>query len=126
MTPAAGLGKEDPFRRRQQAAESFIPRPATAEPDASELASVLASARKSADQRPSEPDSAGSSLKQPAPPPVKEPTGRTQMNVRITVDRMKALKQYQRKHGATFQAVVDQMVDEYLERRGLLPPDRPQ
>lgn len=121
MTPAAGLGQDDPFRRRQQAAESFIPSPAAAEPDTSEEASTLASSRRGAAQRPSERVSAGSSSKKPAPPPVKEPTGRTQMNVRISVDRMKALKQYQRKHGATFQAVVDQMVDEYLERRGLLP-----
>ena len=45
------------------------------------------------------------------------------MNARVRVDRMRALKKYQHQHRATFQAVIDQMVDEYLERRGLLPPD---
>lgn len=58
----------------------------------------------------------------PPPPPSREPVGRTQMNARVRVDRMRALKKYQHEHQATLQAVVDQMVDEYLERRGLLPP----
>jgi hypothetical protein len=59
----------------------------------------------------------------PPPPPSREPVGRTQMNARVRVDRMRALKKYQHEHRATLQAVVDQMVDEYLERRGLLPPE---
>jgi hypothetical protein len=48
-----------------------------------------------------------------------------QFNHRILSDRDKILQKYKTKHGATMQAIVDQMVDEYLDRRGLLPkPDQ--
>lgn len=42
------------------------------------------------------------------------------MNTRVFADRDQRLRDYQRRHGVTRQAVVDQMVDEYLTRRGLL------
>lgn len=103
-------GEVDPFeaiRRRQEALKSHLPSTrAEDEPEDadSEPASKVASSR----------------WEEPAPPPAKEVKGRVQMNARIFDDRMRALKKYQFKHGATFQAVVDQMVDEYLERRGLI------
>jgi primosomal protein N'' len=46
-----------------------------------------------------------------------------QFNHRIFSDRDKILQDYKTKHGTTMQAIVNQMVDEYLERRGLLPQD---
>lgn len=58
----------------------------------------------------------------PPPPPAREPVGRVQFNQRILSDRRKSLDKYRRQHGATWQGLFDQMVDEYLERRGLLPP----
>lgn len=56
----------------------------------------------------------------PPPPPVNEPPPRVPMNVRILVEHDRALRTYQRKHTATRQAVIDQALTEYLERRGLL------
>lgn len=56
----------------------------------------------------------------PAPPPKRQPEARVQMNVRIRAERDKILHSDERQHGASRQAVVDQMVDEYLQRRGLL------
>lgn len=44
-----------------------------------------------------------------------------QFNHRILLDRHEVLESYKAEHGATWQAIVDQMVDEYLLRRGLLP-----
>lgn len=59
----------------------------------------------------------------PAPPPKAPAEARVQFNNRIKPDRRRVLDRYQRKHNTTMQAIVDQMVDEYLERRGLLPDD---
>lgn len=59
----------------------------------------------------------------PAPPPKAPAEARVQFNNRIKPDRRRILDRYQRKHNTTMQAIVDQMVDEYLERRGLLPKD---
>ncbi|SDN14263.1 hypothetical protein SAMN04488074_13635 [Lentzea albidocapillata subsp. violacea] len=61
----------------------------------------------------------------PPPPPSHEPPGRAQFNQRILTDRRKALDKYRRQHGATWQGMFDQMVDEYLDRRGLLPKPKP-
>lgn len=58
------------------------------------------------------------------PPPAHEPVARVQFNQRIRSDRRKALDRYRRHHGSTWQAILDQMVDEYLDRRGLLPPEQ--
>lgn len=44
-----------------------------------------------------------------------------QFNHRILLDRHEVLERYKAEHGATWQGIVDQMVDEYLARRGLLP-----
>lgn len=57
------------------------------------------------------------------PPPARQRELRVQFNHRILSDRDRILQRYKNKHGATMQAIVDQMVDEYLERRGLLPDD---
>jgi hypothetical protein len=125
-----GLGGEDPFSRRAAAGAAFIPKakpPADDEDDgpghdnstnASNQDSISAIVDKEASVAST---AVGEST--PPPPPSREPEGRTQMNARVRVDRMRALKKYQHQHRATFQAVVDQMVDEYLQRRGLLPPD---
>lgn len=60
----------------------------------------------------------------PAPPPAKSPEARVQFNNRIKPDRRHILDRYQRRHNTTMQAIVDQMVDEYLERRGLMSKDK--
>ena len=124
-----GLGGEDPFSRRAAAGAAFIPKTkpaADGEEDGpnqrKEYASIDDSIVASLDET-----AVASTVMQesaPSPPPSREPEGRTQMNARVRVDRMRALKKYQHQHQATFQAVIDQMVDEYLQRRGLLPPDR--
>lgn len=44
-----------------------------------------------------------------------------QFNHRVLMDRHEVLEGYKAEHGATWQGIVDQMVDEYLARRGLLP-----
>lgn len=102
-----GLGEENPFSsRRHAASNSVVPTsPNQGKQDASEIASNSAT----------EPAS-----ELPPPPPGKEPPARVQMNTRILGDRERLLRKYQRQHGVTRQAVVDQMVDEYLQRRGLL------
>jgi len=125
-----GLGGEDPFSRRAAAGAAFIPKtkPAADDEDSSpnqrdDITSINASGVASIDEE----TPVTSTVVQesaPSPPPPREPEGRTQMNARVRVDRMRALKKYQHQHRTTFQAVVDQMVDEYLQRRGLLPPDR--
>lgn len=56
------------------------------------------------------------------PPPARRSPGRVQFNHRILADRDRLLQKYKNKHETTMQAILDQMVDEYLERRGLLPP----
>jgi hypothetical protein len=110
---AAGLGKDDPFGRRQRAAESFMPRAASSDQDVP--------AARTAGEAPSE--QRARETETPPPPPSKEVVGRVQLNARIPADQMRALKRYQHKHGVTVQALVDQMVTEYLGRRGLLPED---
>jgi len=50
---------------------------------------------------------------------------RVQFNHRILTDRQELLDRYKNEHGTTMQAIVDQMVDEYLDRRGLLPQESP-
>ncbi|UKD50748.1 hypothetical protein L3Q65_00035 (plasmid) [Amycolatopsis sp. FU40] len=130
-----GLGDEDPFARRQAAADKFLP-PKPPPPDDED------DDREDQRKQPPNKDSnnasnsdsvggdvdtkekpVGSTAVEAPPPPTREPEGRTQMNARVRVNRMKALKKYQHQHRSTLQAVVDQMVDEYLERRGLLPKD---
>lgn len=59
----------------------------------------------------------------PPPPPARQREARVQFNHRILMDRQELLDQYKAAHGTTMQAIVDQMVDEYLDRRGLLPGD---
>lgn len=59
----------------------------------------------------------------PPPPPMKRSPGRVQFNHRIRADRDRLLQKYKNKHETSMQAIVDQMVDEYLGRRGLLPQD---
>lgn len=128
-----GLGGEDPFARRQAAADKFLPPPP---PPDDEDEDQPKPPRGKASNNASNSDSVGKNLdakekpvgstaveESAPPPPTREPEGRTQMNARVRVNRMKALKKYQHQHRATLQAVVDQMVDEYLERRGLLPPE---
>lgn len=110
---AAGLGKDDPFSRRQRAAESFMPQASSGDQD-------VPAARTAVDT-PSE--ERARAPETPPPPPTREVIGRVQLNARIPADRMRALKRYQHKHGVTVQALVDQMVEEYLARRGLLPED---
>ncbi|WP_141566420.1 hypothetical protein [Pseudonocardia sp. N23] len=66
---------------------------------------------------------ASPTLDQAPPPPARDPIPRVQFNQRIRGDRRKALDLYRRQYGSTWQAVFDQMVDEYLDRRGLLPPE---
>lgn len=56
------------------------------------------------------------------PPPGRQREARVQFNHRILMDRHEVLEGYKATHGATWQAIVDQMVDEYLTRRGLLEP----
>ena len=129
-----GLGDEDPFARRQAAANKFLP-PKPPADDEDESEDHEKQSPKEASNNASNSDSVSGDVdtkeksvgstaveESAPPPPTREPEGRTQMNARIRVDRMRALKKYQHKHGATLQAVVDQMVDEYLERRGMLPP----
>uniref|UniRef100_UPI003F49373B hypothetical protein n=1 Tax=Amycolatopsis sp. CA-151526 TaxID=3239921 RepID=UPI003F49373B len=59
----------------------------------------------------------------PAPPPAKSRDVRVQFNHRILPDRDRLLQEYKVTSKTTMQAIVDQMVDEYLARRGLLPDD---
>lgn len=58
------------------------------------------------------------------PPPARQQNLRAQFNHRILADREKLLQKYKQRHNTTMQAIVDQMVDEYLDRRGLLPDDK--
>jgi hypothetical protein len=58
------------------------------------------------------------------PPPARQQNLRAQFNHRILADREKLLQKYKQRHSTTMQAIVDQMVDEYLTRRGLLPEDK--
>lgn len=60
----------------------------------------------------------------PAPPPAKPRAPRVQFNHRMLADRDDLLQSYKQAHNTTMQAIVDQMVDEYLTRRGLLPTDQ--
>uniref|UniRef100_UPI003F49502B hypothetical protein n=1 Tax=Amycolatopsis sp. CA-290885 TaxID=3239925 RepID=UPI003F49502B len=131
----------DPFSRRQAAANSFLPPPPPAddEPDAESQAPDPSDQEESTSQSDSNNASNSASIdadrkevrrtvtvtteKEPAPPRTREPRGRTQMNARVLTTHFKALKRYQHKHGATLQAVVDQMVAEYLDSRGLLPDE---
>lgn len=62
---------------------------------------------------------AGESDEALAPPPKRRPRPRVQMNVRIDAEDDSDLRAYEEKHGASRQAVVDQMIREYLQRRGL-------
>lgn len=57
------------------------------------------------------------------PPPGRTKEARVQFNHRVLMDRHEILDRYKTQHGATWQAIVDQMVDEYLTRRGLLSDD---
>jgi hypothetical protein len=57
----------------------------------------------------------------PPPPPARPREARVQFNHRILADRDRVLQKYKQRHDTTMQAIVDQMVDEYLGRRGLLP-----
>ncbi|WP_410597815.1 hypothetical protein [Amycolatopsis sp. lyj-23] len=59
----------------------------------------------------------------PPPPPTRRSPGRVQFNHRIRADRDRLLQKYKNKHETSMQAIVDQMVDEYLSARGLLPQD---
>ncbi|WP_329073515.1 hypothetical protein [Amycolatopsis sp. NBC_01480] len=135
MTKDKGLPDDvDPFARRAAAAGSFLPPPPP--PDDKEAPDQQESPSDSASNNASNSASIGAgkgkegtsvsttmeeTVATPPPPPTKEPIGRTQMNARVLTDRFKLLKKYQHKHGATMQAVVDQMLDEYLINRGLLP-----
>lgn len=101
-----GLGDDDPFARRKAATDKFLPPPSSDGPDDGQNINSGSVANVGGEPAP--------------PPPTRESEGRVQMSTRIRVDRMQALKKYQHHHHATFQAVVDQMVDEYLGRRGLL------
>jgi hypothetical protein len=137
---AVGLGSaNDPFaRRRAEAAEAYLPKnPPPPDdddegPDLGKPENNLAST--SASNSASNPTAAGGGVSdedvsgtEPAPPPSREPTARVQFNQRMRSDYRKVLDRYRRQHGATWQGVFDQMVEEYLERRGLLPrrPDEP-
>lgn len=107
MNAATGLGKDNPFKRRQAAAESFLPAKPTVESDDEDIDSTLASTIVSVSES-------------PPPPPRREPEARVQFNNRMLLAHHRVLKRYIRQHGATQQATFDQMVTEYLERRGLL------
>jgi hypothetical protein len=105
MNAAVGLGDSDPFKtRRDKARDSILP------------------GRRQDDDEDNEPEQKATVVTDAPAPPTRELKGRVPLSARIPVDRMKLLKRYQHKYGATFQAVIDQMVDEYLERRNLLPP----
>lgn len=56
----------------------------------------------------------------PLAPPRKEIVGRVQWNLRLLPEHMEKVRGYQRKYGVTLQAIADQMVTEYLDRRGLI------
>ena len=140
---ATGLGGVDPFaRRRDEAAQKFLPTKPPPEDDdegvdqgeqppetASNSASTNASnagtvgAGPSKEDKPVPTPTVTAESGQPPPPPSREPEARVQFNQRIKGDRRRVLDKYRRQHGSTWQAVFDQMVDEYLERRGLLPKD---
>jgi len=131
-----GLGEDDPFSRRQRAAEAFIPPPEPPDDDetppdqekpvasnsASNTATVGAGSREEEKPVPTVATETDANL--PPPPPAREPVGRVQFNQRILSDRRRVLDKYRRQHGATWQGLFDQMVDEYLSARGLLPQDR--
>lgn len=133
-TKSGGLGGTNPFSRkteREEAARDVVPRRNQDEhEEASDVASEvvdLDDSEQASDVVGSDvitsvesAETAASSSETPPPPPAKEPAARVQMNTRILADRDKRLRRYQRKYGVTRQAVVDQMVDEYLRRRGLL------
>jgi hypothetical protein len=138
---AVGLsGAEDPFaRRRQEAAEAYLPKtpPPDEEtdegPDLGKQAGTVASKPPSSNASNPASIGAGTSeedttvptatadVAEPAPPPAREPIARVQFNQRIRSDYRKVLDRYRRQHGATWQGLFDQMVKEYLERRELLP-----
>ncbi len=133
-TKSGGLGGTNPFNRqaeREEAARDVVPRKNqkdneqasdvasnVEDHDATDQGSDIAEGDPAPPVEPSE--TAALSAETPPPPPAKEPEARVQMNTRILADRDKRLRRYQRKYGVTRQAVVDQMVDEYLRRRGLL------
>jgi hypothetical protein len=94
------------------------------EPSASNVASNSASISASEDRgERSDVTNAVQAEVPPPPPPNRRSPGRVQFNHRIKADRDRLLQKYKNKHGTTMQAIVDQMVDEYLERRGLLTKD---
>lgn len=127
MSSAGGLGGTNPFAAsRHAAAASAIPMRDTSEEsteDTSNETSENTSNQASNDvsmAETTERETAAPSADVPPPPHGREPEPRVQMNTRIFADRDRQLREYQRRHGVTRQAVVDQMVDEYLTRRGLL------
>lgn len=111
----------------RQAAEASMYQAKTADQDekqtsthASEHASEHASMEHGREEDQPVPTTAESA---PPPPPAKPREVRVQFNHRILSDRDRILQQYKQDHRTTMQAIVDQMVDEYLQRRGLLPDD---
>lgn len=129
MSPPAGMG-EDWLPSRDRA-EQTIYKPDPPAPDqqkppasatASESASIIAS---KADEGSSSAVKSGApaDTTPPPPPPTRRGPGRVQFNHRILPDRDRLLQKYKNKHDTTMQKIVDQMVDEYLDRRGLLPKD---
>lgn len=129
MSPA-GLGDafKDWLPDREEAERKFF-EPDTSDqqkPDASKGASNNASEDASVDADREGEESQTVTLtadggSPPPPPPARRSAGRVQFNHRIRADRDKLLQKYKNKHGSTMQGLVDQMVDEYLQRRGLLP-----
>jgi hypothetical protein len=92
---------------------------------ASKVASTDASVRASDDDREEDkPVQTAVVETPPPPPPARQREPRVQFNHRILEKRDRVLQKYKQRHGTTMQAIVDQMVDEYLERRGLLPKDQ--
>lgn len=80
-------------------------------------------ARKSASRKGGQRKVTPTALDEAPPPPGRQREARVQFNHRILMDRHEVLEGYKAEHGATWQGIVDQMVDEYLARRGLLPND---
>jgi hypothetical protein len=112
-------GPSAPAPPRQDVAEQPEPEDGPGSGDASERASTSASGARRTRELPQTTDD------EPPPPPARQRELRVQFNHRILSDRDRILQKYKTKHGATMQAIVDQMVDEYLDRRGLLPkPDQ--
>ena len=125
----ASAPEEDATGEEPESGEETVPdqakrsarKPASKRASASRRDSASMTASKAASRKGGQRKVTPTALDEAPPPPGRQREARVQFNHRILMDRHEVLESYKTEHGATWQGIVDQMVDEYLARRGLLP-----